>query len=266
MNAAIRRRWQGRRNFAHTRDWLATLYDSTARYSRKLPIPGRGRVCAVHLADDPASPLYLRLGSSDGFVLEEIFVTRVYDPVTRRKDLGPIRQIIDLGANAGFSVRLWRKCYPDARIIAVEPDPGNFRACQRNVGSTNHVQLVQACIAAKPGQVYLDRTNEECAFTMTDQQVGEPIEAITLPMLLDRCAADPIIDILKVDIEGAECEMFANCSDWIARVRTIMIELHPPYTTQNFLDDLAKAGANFKLEWTGETAGNALLLLTRAGT
>jgi len=259
----MRRRWHGRQNFARMRDWAATLYDSLARYARNVPIPGRGRPCAVQLANDPA-PLYLRLGSSDGFVLEEIFVTRVYEPVTSRKGLAPVKQIIDLGANAGFSVRLWQKCYPDARIIAVEPDAGNFRACQRNVGNSNHVQLVQACIAARPGQVYLDRTNDESAFSMTDKRSGEPIEAITVPMLLERCGADPIIDILKVDIEGAEREVFANCSDWIGRVPTIMIELHPPYTTQNFLDDLERTGARFKLEWTGETAGNVLLLLTQA--
>src|SRR5262245_14682761 len=149
MTAAIRRRWQGRRHFAGMRDGLATLYDSLLRYARQVPMPGRGRACGVRLADDPA-PLYLRLGSSDGFVLEEIFVTRVYEPVTSRRDLAPVKQIIDLGANAGFSVRLWRKCYPDARVIAVEPDAGNFNACRRNVGNANHVQLVQACIAARP--------------------------------------------------------------------------------------------------------------------
>lgn len=262
VTGAIVRRWRGRRNFAHTRDWLVTLYDSLLRYARRLPLPGRRRSCTVKLCSDP-DPVYLRLGSSDGFVLEEIFITRVYEPATSRAELAPVKQIIDLGANAGFSVRLWRRCYPDASVIAVEPDAGNFRACQLNVGNANHAQLVQACISAKPGQVHLDRTNEECAFTMTDKCMGEPIEAITVPMLLERCRAEPVIDILKVDIEGAEREVFANCSDWIARVRAIIIELHPPYTAQMFHDDLSRAGAQFTVQWTGETGGNLLLLLTR---
>src|SRR5690348_10415691 len=108
--SAAQRRWQRRRAFARFRDWLITLYDALLRYAKRFPLPLRGRVRPVRLANDP-KPVYLRLGSSDGFVLEEIFVTHVYEPVTSATNgLGPVKQIIDLGANAGFSVRLWRRC------------------------------------------------------------------------------------------------------------------------------------------------------------
>jgi FkbM family methyltransferase len=268
--SAASRRWQRRQAFAGFGDWFMTLYDALLRYARRVPLPLRRSVRPVRLANDP-NPIYLRMGSSDGFVLEEIFLTHVYEPVTSAGNtLGPVKQIIDLGANAGFSVRLWRHRFPEARVIAVEPDPGNFAACKRNVeaaggGDDNHVQLVQACVAGKPGTVYLDRSAEECAFTMTSTQSGEPIPALTLPMILDQCHADDVIDILKIDIEGAEREMFADCASWLGRVRSIMIELHPGYDRQMLMADLSRGGHNFSVRWQSETAGNPLIFLVREG-
>jgi FkbM family methyltransferase len=263
---ALRRRWGRRRHFARRRDWFMTMYDSLLRYAKRLPLPLRGRVWPIYLAGEKA-PVYLRLGSSDGFVLEEIFITEVYAPLSRAK-LGEVKQIVDLGANVGLSVRLWQQRFPQASVIAVEPDAGNFAICKKNVdatGSDNHVQLVQACVAAVKGKVYLDRSAEECAIIMSDAAIGEPVDALPLSEILEQCHAEPAIDILKVDIEGAEKQLFANCADWIGRVRSIMIELHPGYTTEMLLEDMQRGGADFKIEWTNQTAGNPLRFLIRQG-
>ena len=264
IREGVGRRWRRREFFARRRDWLMTMYDAMLRYAKNLPLPLRGRIWPVFLHGQN-QPIYLRLGSSDGFVLEEIFVTKVYEPVISAK-LGEVKQIVDLGANAGFSVRLWRQQFPQARVIAVEPDPGNFSACKKNadaLGDNNHVQLVQACVSDRAGKVYLDRSAEECAFMMTDQKIGEPIDALPLTTILDQCNAAQNVDILKVDIEGAERELFADCTVWIERVGSIMIELHPNYTFENLTNDLRRAGADFKVEWSSETAGNPLYFLIR---
>ncbi|HEY1628961.1 MAG TPA: FkbM family methyltransferase [Tepidisphaeraceae bacterium] len=257
---ALQRRWQRRKYFARWRDWLMSLYDALLRYARRFPLPLRGRVWAILLAGEK-TPVYLRLGSSDGFVLEEIFVTDVYAPLSSAK-LGEVGQIVDLGANAGLSVRLWRQRFPRANVIAIEPDAGNFAICKKNAGD-DHVQLVQACVAAQRGKVYLDRSAEECAFTMSDVPVGEPVDALPLAEILDQCHAAQAIDILKVDIEGAEKELFADCAGWIGRVRNIMIELHPGYSMQMLRDDLRRSGADLGVQWTNETAGNPLIFLVR---
>jgi hypothetical protein len=75
--SAIARRWGHRGHFASTRDWLVSLYDTLLRYAKGSPLPWQGRTCAVTIAGDH-HPVYLRLGSSDGFVLEEIFIAEVY--------------------------------------------------------------------------------------------------------------------------------------------------------------------------------------------
>ncbi len=49
---------------------------------------------------------------------------------------------------------------------------------------------------------------------------------LAMPDLLAENAIDEI-DILKVDIEGAEGDLFAECESWISKVRLIIIEVHP---------------------------------------
>ena len=266
LTSALSRRWRKRLYFARKRDWLVTMYDAAVRFAPGLPFPRKGKAAAVLLAEDP-HPVYLRVGSSDGFVLEEIFLTKVYEPVTSRlpKD---IKLIVDLGANCGFSARLWLKQYPQAQVIAVEPDADNFTALTRNVNAdpqdAPRARLFQACVAAERGKVYLDRSAEECAFQMTDKPTGAPVDALPLLDILAEANAPQTIDLLKVDIEGAEESLFKDCGAWLDRVNCIMIELHPNYSQADLKRDLEKNGGRFDIQWTSETAGNPLLLLTRA--
>src|ERR1700733_14360287 len=133
IETALQRRWRRRRYFARWRDWLMTMYDALLRYAKHLPLPLRGRVWPIYLANEK-TPVYLRLGSSDGFVLEEIFIDEVYAPLSRAK-LGEVRQIVDLGANVGLSVRLWRQRFAGAKGIAGEPDAGDFALRKKNSGA-----------------------------------------------------------------------------------------------------------------------------------
>lgn len=261
---AARRRWSQRLYFARLRDWLLTLYDSALRFVPGIPLPGRSRSTAIYLRRDP-EPIYLRLGRSDGFVMEEIFITDVYAPVTLVA-LEKVEQIVDLGANVGLSVRLWQRRFPEARIIAVEPDPDNFDTCRRNLADDPHhrVQLFRVLIGAQPGLAYLDRSAEECAFTMTSTPTGDPIDVLPMPAILEQAKCGKEIDLLKVDIEGAEQQLFADCAGWIGRVRAIMIELHPNYSQESLMDDLARAGTNFQVIWQNQTAGNPLIFMVKA--
>jgi hypothetical protein len=98
---------------------------------------------------------------------------------------------------------------------------------------------------------------------MTDQKSagGQPVEALTIPQLLERASAAGAVDLLKCDIEGAEQELFADCSAWIGRVRNILIEVHRPYTTEMFLADLGRAGARFDVRQIDKSDTYAVLLL-----
>jgi len=257
------RLWSARHHYGHWRDWLFSFYHRLLLRYPNWPLARRHRILRVRLSGI-RQPFYVRLGTSDWYVLEDIFIRGEYAPLIHRK-LQNVQCIVDLGANVGFSLRLWQQVYPTAAIIAVEPDAANMRLCARNALAGPRygiVQFVQACAVGKPRLVALDRSEGEWQFKIqaTNSQSSERIQAMTLPQLIgDR--EDLIIDLLKCDIEGAEAEVFADCKPWIKRVRNLVVELHHPYRTEQFLVDLSKNGGRFNVYFKDERIDTSLLFL-----
>jgi FkbM family methyltransferase len=212
----------------------------------------------------------VRLGSTDWLVLEEVFIQGEYAPLAHSK-LTDIRQIVDLGANVGITIRLWQHLFPDARIIAVEPDIQNLAVCERNVAAgpaPARVRLVHACVGAAAGMTYLDHTAGEWGVRMsntrTDGTASVPV--MTLPQILHESGAAQQIDLLKCDIEGGEEQLFADCAGWLGRVESIVIELHGAYSPQRFLADIDRGGGGFAHEIVYSTGDIAVLVLRRMAT
>jgi FkbM family methyltransferase len=262
----VSRLWSHRGRYTEFHDWLLSLYHRALMRFPALPLPGRGRVLSVHLKGMPES-FYVRLGTTDWYVLEEIFFSRVYDPLIN--DTGSeVRQIIDLGANTGFSTRLWQIKFPGAMIVAVEPDSANIEMCRLNLAgedSHNHLQLVRACVSGIARQVSLDRSRGSWRFTMHEAAgiaEEELIEARTLQQIMNECGIVGTVDLIKCNIEGAEEEVFAHCAEWIGRVRRMGVQVHHPYTSARLLEDLERAGARFNLYHSMDCeAGSQLLFL-----
>jgi FkbM family methyltransferase len=262
MIHALRRRAIEAARLRGPKDVAVTLYDSLIRYCERVQLPFRGRVCQIAIKDPPVS-CRVRLGYSDGSVVEDVLVRRIYGCVDPCR-MGPVRQVVDLGANVGITMRLWGAIFPEANITAVEPDPQNMRICELNAEPIQpRVTLVQACIAGQSGTVALDRSGVACAFRMVQRADAgeESIPAMTMQELLDKCPMAQTIDLLKCDIEGAEREVFADCGPWIGRVRHILIELHTPYTQEAFLEDLRRGGSSLKLIWSNQATDYPVLFL-----
>lgn len=101
------------------------------------------------------------------------------------------------------------------------------------------------------------------------REIGHPgdesVPAMTLPQILASCEVHGPIDLLKCDIEGAEAELFAECADWIDRVRNLVVELHRPYSSQEFLSHLECAGGSFQVYHQRSLEdGSALIFLHSA--
>src|SRR4051794_34257742 len=103
-SSMLSRHWRNRTIYRRTRDWLWSLYSRALSRRSGRFLPGRGKVRPVRVAA-LNHPLYLRLGTTDWLVLEELYLNDGYAPVLR--SLPDARQIIDLGSNIGLSVRLW---------------------------------------------------------------------------------------------------------------------------------------------------------------
>ena len=169
-------------------------------------------------------PFHIRLGTSDLRVLEQIFARQEY---ALPKAVKP-RTIIDAGANIGCASVFFANRYPDARIIAIEPDHSNFQMLQLNTSAFPNITAIEGAIWSHPAQLtYVNPHAGKWAFSMKERtDDGIAVRGITIPEIIDAFALDTI-DILKIDIEGGEKEVFsADDLSWLDIVGTIEIELH----------------------------------------
>ena len=66
------------------------------------------------------------------------------------------------------------------------------------------------------------------------------------------------IDLCKCDIEGGEAALFAECSDWIGCVKTLVVETHEPYTLDRLVSDLGRNGSPLRLKSHSSRGGCSL--------
>lgn len=169
-------------------------------------------------------PVYLRLDTSDFCAYKDVLICqdKPYDPGT--PNFKP-KTIVDAGAHIGMASILFARRFPFARVIAVEPEPSNFAALVRNVAHYENVTPVRAALWNNDGEITLGSSDAHPKGAFQIVENGDMrVPAITMDTLMRETGIETI-DLLKVDIEGAEKEVFAAC-DWIKKVRIIAIELH----------------------------------------
>ena len=168
------------------------------------------------------APFRLRVPSTDVPTYKQVFLEAEYD----FRVLGEPRVIVDAGANIGLASILFANRYPRARIYAIEPERSNFDLLVENVRPYDNVVPIQAALWGENTTINIVDPGEGAWGFMTDAAGdGHEVSAITVDRLMDDYDIDRI-DILKIDIEGAEKEVFADNPAWIDRVGSIICELH----------------------------------------
>jgi FkbM family methyltransferase len=139
--------------------------------------------------------------------------------------------IIDAGANIGLTSIFFANEYPNARIIAIEPEASNFEMLQKNTAPYRNVEIINAALWGENRELNIfDPQEGHTAFrTKSESPAGaagpKKVQGVTLDRLMLELGID-FVDLLKIDIEGAELEVFADPERWIDRVGIIAIELH----------------------------------------
>jgi FkbM family methyltransferase len=168
--------------------------------------------------------LTIRPGATDVGVMKKVFVNQEYAlPFPLRP-----RVIVDAGANIGMATLYFAHQFPDARIIAIEPEASNFAILRQNCAGLDRIELIQSALWNCPAQVAVkDAGAEKWAFAYENAAPGTAADTstVTVPQLLDRVGGH--IDLLKLDIECAEVELFSDgAAEWLPHVKMIAIELH----------------------------------------
>jgi FkbM family methyltransferase len=138
--------------------------------------------------------------------------------------------VIDCGANVGLSPLYLHSLWPQATIVALEPERNNFEMLRRNTAGIPAIVPVHAAIADRSGTVRIaNPTARSWAFRveLTGDTGGEGdlVAALTID---EACARVPggVPMVVKVDIEGAEQHLFSSNLDWVAQAGVVMVELH----------------------------------------
>jgi FkbM family methyltransferase len=164
---------------------------------------------------------------SQAQALAEVLIHGDYDVSSKEE----VRTIVDLGANAGQASTLLRDRFPDALIIAVEPDPDTARLAARNLNGGSRTRVVAAAVTDHDGTTPFTRlgkwswgSNVFAAWGASDAPQVE-VRSLRLGTLLDEHGLERV-DLLKVDVEGAEL-MALTSDNALDRVRWVIGELHP---------------------------------------
>lgn len=181
----------------------------------------------------------LRCGSTDWQVFRQVFVEREYDPLCSR--IPDPEVIIDLGANVGYSTVYFLERYPNVKCICLEPDPRNFHLLLKNTARYGgRVRLIEAAVWRDDKNVCLiDRhfVGNEWGIRVVENgmEKARVVRGISMNTVLSMLPENRAVDILKIDIEGSEDELFEGMKDdWLSRIRSICIELHTETAKRRF--------------------------------
>lgn len=175
---------------------------------------------------------------------EEIFTRRSFDVDFGKND--PL--IYCCGANIGLEILFFKKQFPAARIRAFEADPAIAKLLAENV-TANGLQDV-AVIAAAAW-----KENGTLSFRPDGAlggKTGEGTASVPAVRLADELAKEPGIDLLIMDIEGAELDVLRDCSGQMGKISRLFVEWHGnenrPQDLPALLKILSDAGFRYRLD------------------
>jgi FkbM family methyltransferase len=182
----------------------------------------------------------------------------------------PLRQICELGSNMGAALTALAVRYPQARILGVEPDPGNAALAARNVARFgDRCKVEQAGIWDSDVELIVDRASSygEHGFRVRPRAASDPattagIRALKIDSALALHLPSGEIDYMHITIEGTEPRVFAAGGDWAARVRSLRVEAHPElgYPADACIADLEALGYS---AWPDERLPEKWIYATR---
>jgi FkbM family methyltransferase len=163
-----------------------------------------------------------------------------------------IKTIIDGGANIGSETFRFRIHYPNAKIIAIEASSDNFKILEKNFSSDPNTILINKAIWKSSGKIYLYDGGGSQSFYVNEHEnegklVGK-IEAVGLNDIMKNQTIDEV-DVLKLDVEGAEKEIFSENIEWLSKVNCLIFEVpdsDAPFTTQQIYQQINSLGLKYR--------------------
>lgn len=220
--------------------FLVTLHDDLTLISRNIP-------------------------HSDIQVFEQVFVDLEYALIcnffknnTEKLPETPI--IIDAGANVGYTTLFFLNSMENPKIISIEPDSNNYNLLLKNIDlsskKNNVIPLNSALLGKENVQLKTNadfRDGKDWAITVSETKEKSDLHSVSIPQLMKLYSLTEI-DILKIDIEGAERFLFLSENDleYLKNTKSIIIEIHDEFDCREMIYSTFKK-YNFLIVDAGES-------------
>jgi FkbM family methyltransferase len=185
---------------------------------------------------------HYRSASTDENVIKAVFQGGQYDLrrlrranelaeyVGNQAQMGLRPLIIDAGANIGASAVYFMIAYPNALVVALEPEVGNFGLLLKNTAGLK-VETLNAAISSTNGRARVFDPGEgawgyRTKLISDDDIRTDGVPRVTVNDIYNSHSSGLFPFIAKIDIEGAEFDLFSGSTEWVERTPLIIIELH----------------------------------------
>ena len=200
------------------------------------------------------TPIFLRKNTSDIPTFLQLFLEKDYE----LEFVENPKTIIDAGANVGLFSLIMKNKFPDSHVIALEPDDSNCQVVKRNLSSYEGFSLENKGVWNRSAFLKVTDKIKLGQWALMVEEVEEKdadVEAIGINELMQKYSLNQI-DILKIDIETSEKQLFSsNYEDWLPKTRMIIIELHDWIevgTARPFLEAINQCFTEYKFLVKGE--------------
>lgn len=216
--------------------WFTKLYRLRKRSSKCQSL--QNKYFSISLTAFPGKRIFLRTYAGDIDIFYEIFYKKIYQlPNGLNNHL-----VIDAGANVGFAALFFLKEMPSATIYCIEPDPDNFIFLKKNLEAeieNGNIKLIMAGLSAKDGVMSLESNSFKYNSNLVEVPMEGAIRVITYKVetFLETFVSGRV-DLFKMDIEGAEKNIFENDISWLKNVDQLLIEFHSKKTKEMCIEKL----------------------------
>ncbi len=166
----------------------------------------------------------------------------------------PAPRILDCGANVGLASLFFRRIYPEARITAYEADPALFAILNTNLKANGAagVDTRHAALWTSTGSLTFQCEGSDSGMIGSLPGAIDGTSTIVPSLRLREVIDEGPVDLLKLDIEGAEDAVLADCEPVLHRVNAIVMDLHEfdpsVRTTPRVLELLTRAGFHYAID------------------
>jgi FkbM family methyltransferase len=214
--------WRGliRQPAWHLREWMCTpAYRALHRFHRQLNNWPRFTRAQVRFAQNP---IHICDGPSFLSAWDEIFINRIYDIPTASSERPTL---VDAGANIGLAALYWKLRFGSFEYLGFEPDPDVAACCRENLRAWGiKGELIEAALGKSERLARFSRDRADGGRLVSGGEAlkdGLTVEVKRLAPLLPEK-----VDLLKIDVEGAEAEVLEDIAPCLNRVRLLFVEWH----------------------------------------